>query len=393
MVLSNWVNHHTLRSLAGVTAALFAFTLASLPSGAANAVSSTYPNKNCTIPDNDYYDFYDDCAAYTNWGKYIPDGAISSGPWFVDLPTALGDTVSALSYNGKTYIQGIAHGTEMSFNFHEGTGDCDNPTEPGAWNDDLNNRWGVDWSQYPWLGPSTTEILNPPSYPSAASVTTKTRLAEWLANGQKDSYCPNGAKYPNASPYTSQLSPYVLSKTVTVGPLAELSSLPNVMRIDGDLTVESTPGATPVDSVFITFLRCNFTSWYRLPAGKTEWDSGLGPGNSATDAHLASAQESTSGQNVDVLVAATSDGSQAFALYSPKALNTADPTNEQEYQYLQDSPAGCGYGKQLSDQITFPSASSAKRNAGNYRYRVYVAVGTLEQVKSAVLAMRNDSAL
>jgi len=106
----------------------------------AQATTASYPNPACTIPQGDYYDFYDDCAAYMNWGKYIPDGFIKSGSWFVDLPTALGDTISALSYDGKTYIQGVAHGTEMGFNFHEGQPDCYNPTEPGAWDDDLPRR-------------------------------------------------------------------------------------------------------------------------------------------------------------------------------------------------------------------------------------------------------------
>lgn len=36
------------------------------------ARASTYPNPGCTIPHGDYYDFYDDCAAYTNWNNYFP---------------------------------------------------------------------------------------------------------------------------------------------------------------------------------------------------------------------------------------------------------------------------------------------------------------------------------
>ncbi|MBV9379704.1 MAG: hemerythrin domain-containing protein [Streptosporangiaceae bacterium] len=284
----------------------------------------------------------------------------------------------------------------MGFNFHEGQGDCYNPTEPGAWDDDITTKWGVDsagygWNQYPWLGPSTTAILTPPSYPSATSVTTRTRLAMWLADGEKDAYCPGGASYPAASPYTYQLSPYVLTKTVTVGPLPELSGLPDVMRIDAGLKVESTPGVTPADGVFVTYLRCDFTSWWKLAAGSNTFAAEPGPaGNPPSDASLVSAQEGISGRHVDVLIAATPDGSQAFALYSPKALNSAAPGGEQEYEYLQDSPAGCGYGKQLSDQITFPTAS---RRAGNYHYRIYAAFGTLAQVKTAVKTMRNDAAL
>jgi hypothetical protein len=90
-----------------------------------------------------------------------------------------------------------------------------------------------------------------------------------------------------------------------------------------------------------------------------------------------------------VLIAATPDGSPAFALYSPYALNSTS-ASETEYQYLQDSPAGCGYGKQLSDQITFPAVS---RGAGSYAYRIYAAVGTLSQVETAVETMRNDAEL
>jgi hypothetical protein len=67
----------------------------------------------------------------------------------------------------------------------------------------------------------------------------------------------------------------VLTKTVSVGPLPELPSLPDVMKIDASLDVASTPGATPTDGVFITFLRCNFTSWWELPAGKNTFVGGL----------------------------------------------------------------------------------------------------------------------
>jgi hypothetical protein len=31
----------------------------------------------------------------------------------------------------------VAHGAEMGFNFHEDQADCYNPSEPGAWDDDL----------------------------------------------------------------------------------------------------------------------------------------------------------------------------------------------------------------------------------------------------------------
>ena len=61
-----------------------------------------------------------------------------------------------------------------------------------------------------------------------------------------------------------------------------------------------------------------------------------------------------------------------------------------EYEYLQDSPAGCGFSKQLSSQITFPVAS---RGAGSYHYRIYAAFGTLAQVEAAVKTMRDDAAL
>jgi hypothetical protein len=255
---------------------------------------SGYPNPDCTIPAGDYYDFYDDCAAYTNWGKYFPDGAINSGPWSVELPTALGDTIAAVSYDGKPYIQGIAHGTEMGFNFHEDTEhDCYNPTEPGAWDDDTTAKWGAGWNQFPWLGPSTTAILAAPAYPSATSVTT-------------------------------------------AGPLPELPSLPDVMRIDGNLQVESTPGGTSqADGVFIAFLRCNFTSWLKLSPESDTFDP------------------------------------------VPDPDSTAAPYSETQFAWLQDSPTGCGYGKQLSDQITFYGAPGAGRPAGTYAYRIYAAFGTL----------------
>jgi hypothetical protein len=89
---------------------------------------------------------------------------------------------------------------------------CYNPTEPGAWDDDITTKWGVDsagygWNQYPWLGPSTTAILAPAAYPSATSVTTQTRLAMWLANGEKDSYCPAGATIRTPRPTGTSFLP------------------------------------------------------------------------------------------------------------------------------------------------------------------------------------------
>lgn len=386
----SFVKRPVLRAVAGIAVTVLAATGGTSGSGFAVApTAAPYPNSQCTIPPDDYYDFYDDCAAYTSWGTYVPDGAINSGPWSVELPTALGDTISALSYDGEPYVQGIAHGTEMGFNFHEGTADCYNPTEPGMWDDDITAKWGAGWNQHPWLGPSTTAVLAAPGYPSATSVATRARLAMWLSNGEKDQYCTGGAHYPNMSPYTYQLSPYVLAKTVGVGPLPELPGVANVMRVDGDLTVESTTGGTSPDGVFVTYLRCDFTSWYELPAHSEDVVPEPGPGDPPSDTHLVSARESTSGQDVDVLIAATPDGARAFALYSPEALNAAAPAGEQEYQYLQDSPAGCGFGKQLSDQITFPLGQQATRQPGSYRYRIYAAVGSLDQVESAVRAMRD----
>src|SRR5204863_4442 len=165
MKIPGLLDRRRFRYCASAAAVLLAVTVTGWASPA-QAITASYPNPACTIPQGDYYDFYDDCAAYMNWGKYIPDGFIKSGSWFVDLPT----------------------------------------------------------------------------------------------------------------------------KTVAVGPLPELPGLPNVLRINAGLTVESTPGANPADGVFVTYLRCNFTSWYK------------------------------------------------------------------EYEYLQDSPTGCGFSKQLSSQITFPVA-------------------------------------
>jgi hypothetical protein len=93
-----------LRVTAGVAAVLLAVTLTGWSAPTAQASGYVgYPNPDCTIPPYDYYDFCNDCAAYTNWGIYIPDGCINSGPWSVDLPTALGDTIAAVSYNGEAY--------------------------------------------------------------------------------------------------------------------------------------------------------------------------------------------------------------------------------------------------------------------------------------------------
>ena len=262
----------------------------------------------------------------------------------ITTTSRLAGAIHSLKWNGKEFIDSYDHGRQLqsacSFNLgrKEFHAECFNPTEAGSRSDGRGEK-------------STSRLLKLTAKDGALKTTT--RMAFWLRPGQKSSGKP--AKNRTA------LSDHTVSKHVRIG----FKSLPNVIEYSVTFNVprtehhtygqfEALTGYMPPE--FAVFLAFEPKTGRMLPLSD-------GPGE----------------QNHPVVLS-TKDGRYAMGIFSP--------------QQPSKGYVHAGYGR-----FRFPAARVVKWNCvfrvrnpkgikhGEYRYRMFVAVGTRADVQRSLKSL------
>jgi hypothetical protein len=263
----------------------------------------------------------------------------------VTTTNRLAGAIHSLQWDGKEFIDSYDHGRQLqsaaSFDFNspkEFWAECFNPTEAGSRADGEGKK-------------SSSKLLQLAAKKNELS--TKTQMAFWLAPDEKSSGRP--------ALNTQVLSDHSVSKRVQIG----YKKLANV--IDYEVTFHVPKGEPHKFAQFEAltgYMPPEFEKFrtFRPSSGKLEALSD-GPGE----------------QEFPV-VFANVDGTHAMGVYSPD----------------QPSPGfeRAGYGrfrfkeeKVVKWNCVFRRREAKGIAAGDYRYRLFVAVGTLEDVRQALAAV------
>jgi len=254
----------------------------------------------------------------------------------------LAGAVHSLTWNGMEFINSTDHGRQLqsACSFDHGLStpfwaECFNPTEAGSRRDGAGST-------------SSSRLLSMDVGPS--ELKTKTQMAFWLVPGEKSSGRP--------ALNTSVLSDHILEKQIRIG----YQSLPNVIDYEVAFTVPaSEPHRFAQFEALTGYMPPEFSKFWKFDTQSKQLEPLTdGPGEQASP-----------------VVLSNEAGTHAMGVFSP----------------AQPSPgySNAGYGR-----FRFPAEKVVKWNCvfrvrhetrvppGEYRYQVFVAVGSLEQVRSAL---------
>jgi len=278
-------------------------------------------------------------------GNAVIQGKAGSSEIVITTTQRLAGAIHSLKWNGKEFIDSVDHGRQLqsaaSFDCALGKefwAECFNPTEAGSRADGIGDK-------------SSSKLLSLRA--DGRELRTTTQMAFWLAPGEKSSGRP--------ALNDKVLSDYVVSKHVRIG----YKKLAHV--IDYAVTFQMPKGEHHHYAQFEAltgYMPAEFDRfWKFLPhTGKLE-PLDDGPGEQGFP-----------------VVLANQSGTHAMGIFSP------------------DQPS-LGYEKAGYGRFRFKEEKVVKWNcvfrirdaksiaAGEYRYRLFVAVGTLEDVRQSMAAL------
>ncbi|HEX3871805.1 MAG TPA: hypothetical protein VHV77_15280 [Pirellulales bacterium] len=273
-----------------------------------------------------------------------------AGPSEIVITTTdrLAGAIHSLTWKGKEFIDSFDHGRQLqsACSFDCGLkqrfwAECFNPTEAGSRDDGVGEK-------------SSSKLLR--LHAEGAELQTTTQMAFWLAPGEASSGRP--------ALNTTILSEHVVSKRVRIG----YKRLHHVIQYDVTLTVPADERHTYAQFEALTgYMPAEFARFRKfVPAsGKLE-PLDDGPGE----------------QNCPVVLS-TADDNHAIAVFSPD----------------QPSPGfeNVGYGRFRFDaekvvkwNCVFRETSALGIAEGEHRFRLFVAVGTLDDVTQSLKALVDE---
>jgi hypothetical protein len=253
--------------------------------------------------------------------------------------------ICSLTWNGKEFIDAADHGRELqSASNFDVDGDIKdetfNPTEAGSARDGAGQK-------------TTSRLLY--LHASGNELVTTNQMAFWLVPGQKSGGIP--------ARNTKPLSDHLLAKRVRIG----IPSFPNV--IDYQVSFLLPPGEKHTRGVFEAltgYMPAEFSAFWRFDL-KTRKLEPLDKGP---------------GEIPSPVILATQDGRYAMGIYAPPAAGAPKTTYGRfEFLHARVTKWNCVY------RVTNPAGLPA----GDYSNRMFVIVGTLEDVRATLDAVNRPN--
>ncbi|SFM22632.1 hypothetical protein [Methylobacterium pseudosasicola] len=276
-------------------------------------------------------------------GRATISRAFKGSPITVGVSSRTGGAIDSLTWAGTQFINAHDHGRELqSASSYDGYGECLNPTEAGSDSDGTGPRSTTRLTELK-VGPDTLQ--------------TRAQMAYWIEPGRVTGSCPKGPG-PHAGPRSDD----VLAKTVTLGAAGVANAIAYRATY---ITAQAHESAT--FEAATAYMPPDFTAFWSLdPATGQSQPLSAGPGEQAVP-----------------VILATPDGSRAMGVYSPALPQPTVPN--------------AGYGR--FDFSTLPGSGNAtvkwncafRENnvpAGAHSYTCYVVVGTLQDVRAGLVALR-----
>lgn len=259
----------------------------------------------------------------------------------------LAGAISSLTWNGREFVDRFDHGREIqsAANFDFGTpltGETFNPTEAGSRDDGRGDR-------------STSRLLHMVVAPH--SLQTTTQMAFWLRPGETSSGRPAKNR--------TILSNHLVTKRVTIG----YKNLPQVVQYS--VTFHVPIGERHTAAVFeaVTgYMPSTFEKFWKF-------DTATGTLHALSDGP---------GEQSQPVVLSTRDGRYAMGVYSP---------DQPSKGYKR---SGYGRFRFAAQKVTKWNCVFRVRNrqqgvaAGEYSFRVFIAVGDLHTVTTSLKALHRE---
>lgn len=260
-------------------------------------------------------------------------------------PKVHAGAINSLIYRGVQYVNNHDHGRQIQTALQvDNLGECFNPTEAGSKADGASRRT----SSTVRSASNTGNIL-----------TTETRPAFWLAPQE-----PYGkACSPHVREASAQnrviLSDYTIRRTTRFYGAA----IPNLLIIDVKISVPELRKSASVEAL-TAYLPKTFDTFYSYdPRSRRSQRLKAGPDGGRTSAPI---------------IIATRDGQHAMGVFSPRIARS--PLNQAYYAYFYFAKGGA------TAKWSCVFAEPQIRAGAVLNYSCPVAVGTLEEVKSAFAA-------
>ena len=260
----------------------------------------------------------------------------------VTTTTRLAGAIHSLTWNSKEFIDSADHGRQLqsASSFHLGSGKFNaetyNPTEAGSRKDGAGPK-------------STSKLLE--FHAKGNQLRSKSQMAFWLAPGEKSA--------GDLARNDRVLSDHLLAKRVIIG----VKDLPNVLDYQGTFTVPKGEKANLGQFEVLTgYMPEEFRSFWRLdPATGKLLPLDDGPGEQPMP-----------------VVLATADGKYAMGIVSVTPPGFGPP--------------GYGRWRFVRERVVKWNTVFRTRNAsaiatGDYTFQNYVAIGTLEDVRTSLMAV------
>lgn len=272
----------------------------------------------------------------------VPDAAVltPAGNEIIRIQShpRVAGAIDSLQWGGQEFINSTDHGRQLQVAYVlDNRSECYNPTEAGSYHDDT--------------GASSSSVLR--RYEAKGNViTSEANPAFWLAPGTKHPAGDACAKAFN----TTTVSRDVISKRVEVGALG----LRHVIRFDTEVELSESHSAFQLEGA-TGYLRSDFTQLYAYDLA-TQGVTALG--------------SAPYGEQGGPVIVATASGAHAMGAWSPKPTDAATTLSY-----------GRGYFGGPPDHATSKWTVIFRRgatSAGTFRSTVYIAVGSLENVRVAL---------
>ena len=283
-------------------------------------------------------------------GNAVIRGKAGASEIVITTTDRLAGAIHSLTWKGKEFIDSYDHGRQLqsaaSFDcgsFPQFWAECYNPTEAGSRADGTGEK-------------SSSKLLRIRA--AGSELQTTTQMAFWLAPGEKS--------FGHPARNTAVLSAYRFSKRVRIG----YKGLPHAIEYEVAFLVPRGDRHT--------YAQFEALTGYMPPEFGRFWSFVPGPGE------LKELDDGPGEQEYPVVLA-TGNGAHAMGIFSP---DQPSPGYEK---------AGYGRFRFQNEKVTKWNCVFRVRDAkgiapGTYRFRLFVAVGTLQDVRSTLanLAKRKE---
>jgi hypothetical protein len=272
-------------------------------------------------------------------------GIVDGDPVTLRVSARFGGAVDSLRWRGREFLNIYDHGRQISYAWHlDDHGECLNPTEPGSAADGFAQS-------------STTEVLAICS-DGPNRLSTRVLPAYWLGPGERG-FCDNGTV---EAVNTALVSDTLFEKEIEIG----YAGLDNVIAFDAHITLPGDRRSLRTEMP-TAYLGPEFTARY-------SFDPLSGELLERDTQDIVEPWSFRHGSNLPTVLA-TEDGAYALGAYTPH------PGAHYELLYY-DVPNPFDATNKWNIRV-----SEVPAPAGTYRYRSYVILGTLEDVRRSMLAL------